>query len=340
MRPRHWLVAGLVAVNVALLVAGVGMGGERGSGRGKVKIGLVFDVGGLGDKSFNDAANRGLQRAARELPVTVRYIEPGDGSDREGAMRRFAQEGYDLVIGVGWAFSEDVRSLAREFSKIQFACVDYAPPQKGSSPPNIVGLRFREQEGSYLVGAIAGLTTRSRQVGFVGGMKNPLIRKFEIGYTAGVHRVCPDCVVRAAYAGNTPEAFADPTRGKELALAQYDRGVDVIFHAAGKTGDGVIGAARERGRWVIGVDKDQFAMAPCCVLTSMIKKVDVAVFDVIRDVADGQFHGGDRELGLAEDGVGYVYDANNRDRIPPDVRQQVEALRADIIAGRIEVPWQ
>lgn len=340
MRARHWLLAGLVAVNVVLLIAGAGMGGERGSGRGKVKIGLVFDVGGLGDKSFNDAANRGLQRAARELPVTVRYIEPGDGSDREGAMRRFAQEGYDLVIGVGFIFSEDVRALAREFPKIHFACVDYAPPEHGASPPNLAGLRFREQEGSYLVGAIAGLTTRSHQVGFVGGMKIPLIRKFEAGYEAGVHRVCPDCVIRSAYAGNQPKAFADPTTGKELALAQYDRGVDVIYHAAGKTGDGVLGAARERKKWAIGVDSDQFHQAPCCVLTSMIKKVDVAVFDVIRDVADGTFHGGDRELGLAEDGVGYVYDGNNRDRIPPEVRAKVEALRAEIIAGRIEVPWK
>jgi len=340
MRPRHWLLAGLVAINVALLAAGAGMGGERGSGAGRVRIGLVFDVGGLGDKSFNDAANRGLQRAARELPVTTRYIEPGDGSNRESAMRRFAQEGYDLVIGVGWAFSDDVRSLAREFPEIAFACVDYAPPQHGTSPANVAGLRFREQEGSYLVGAIAGLITRTRQVGFVGGMKNPLIRKFQIGYAAGVHRVCPDCVVRAAYAGNTPEAFADPTKGKELALAQYDRGVDVIFHAAGNTGDGVLGAARERKRWAIGVDSDQFRQAPCCVLTSMLKKVDVAVFDVIRDVAEGRFHGGDRELGLAEDGVGYVYDHNNRDRIPPQVRRQVEALRADIVAGRIEVPWK
>ncbi len=340
MRPRHWLLVGLVAVNAVLLVAGAGMGGERGSGRGRVRIGLVFDVGGLGDKSFNDAANRGLQRAARELPVTTRYIEPGDGSDRETALRRFAQEGYDLVIGVGYIFSEDVRALAREFPQVQFACVDYAPPEHGASPSNVAGLRFREQEGSYLVGAIAGLTTRTRQVGFVGGMKIPLIRKFEAGYQAGVRRLCPDCTVRSAYAGNTPKAFADPTTGKELALAQYDRGVDVIFHAAGKTGDGVLGAARERKRWVIGVDSDQFHQAPCCVLTSMIKKVDVAVFDVIREVAEGRFHGGERELGLAEDGVGYVYDDNNRGRLPPAVIRRVEALRADIVAGRIEVPWK
>jgi basic membrane protein A len=332
------VIAGLIALNAALLVAGAGLGGDRG-GRGDVRIGLVFDVGGLGDKSFNDAANRGLERAARELPVTTRFIEPGDGSDRESALRQFARDGYDLVIAVGFIFSEDVRKLAAEFPEVSFACVDYAPPQDGAAPPdNLAGLRFREHEGSFLVGAIAGLLSETGHVGFVGGMKIPLIRKFEAGYIAGVEHVCPDCQVTSAYAGSTSKAFADPTKGKELALAQYGRGADIIFHAAGKTGSGVFNAARERGKRAIGVDSDQFHEAPCCVVTSMIKKVDVAVFEVIEEVARGRFRGGERELGIAEDGVGFVYDDNNRDMIPADVIERVNRLADRIAAGELEVP--
>jgi basic membrane protein A len=207
-------------------------------------------------------------------------------------------------------------------------------------PPNLLGLRFREHEGSFLVGAVAGLTTRSQVVGFVGGMKIPLIRKFEAGYIAGVKHVCPGCRVHSAYAGTEPKAFADPTLGQELASAQYDRGADVIYHAAGKTGAGVLAAARARNQLAIGVDSDQFHEAPCCVLTSMVKQVDVAVHEAVGDVIAGRFHGGLRELGLAEGGVGFVADANNRRLLPPDVVARVNALRDQVIAGTIVVPAQ
>jgi basic membrane protein A len=202
-------------------------------------------------------------------------------------------------------------------------------------------LRFREHDGSFLVGAIAGLLTRTKIVGFIGGMKIPLIRKFEAGYEAGVHHVCPTCRVLSAYAGSEPKAFADPPLGQELAAAQYGQGADVIFHAAGKTGDGVFAAARQRNARAIGVDSDQFAAAPCCVVTSMVKRVDVAVVDIIKDVIDGTFRGGLHELGLAEHGVTFVADENNQGRLLPlEVVQRVKALGEDIVAGRIVVPEQ
>jgi basic membrane protein A len=331
------VIAGLVAVNAALLVAGAGRGSDA-TCRAETCIGLVFDVGGLGDKSFNDAAYRGLRQAEDELGIAARYIEPGDGSDRESALRQLATQGYDLVIAVGFIFSDDIRKLAAEFPATHFACIDFSAQPGEVVPDNLAGLRFREQEGSFLVGAIAALTSKSQVVGFVGGMDIPLIRKFEAGYRAGVAQVCPRCQVLAAYAGTDPHAFSDPITGKELALAQYGHGADVIFHAAGKTGTGVFTAARERHAWAIGVDSDQFHEMPCCVLTSMVKKVDVAVFDIIRDQAAGRFAGGVRELGLADSGVDFVYDDNNRDRLPAALVERVRALASQIEAGTIQVP--
>jgi basic membrane protein A len=335
-----WLrIAALVAANVALLAYGaLRPGAERAAGKKRTRVGLVFDVGGLGDKSFNDGAYKGLLRAESELDVEVRYIEPGDGSDRESALRQLAAAGYDLVFGVGFIFTDDIRAAAKQFPSVKFACIDMSVMPGQEIPPNLVGLRFKEEQGSFLVGAVAGLTTKAKKVGFVGGMDIPLIHKFEAGYTAGVRQVCPDCAIYAAYAGTEPKAFADPGTGKELALSQYDRGADIIFHASGKTGQGVFNAAESRGKLAIGTDADQFRDAPCCVLTSMIKGVDVAVFETIRDVAAGKWQGGVRELGLAEDGVGYVFDENNAKWIPEAVHEKVEALKKAIIDGKIKVP--
>jgi basic membrane protein A len=306
---------------------------------GSVKVGVVFDVGGLGDKSFNDAANRGMLKAKAELGVQTQYIEPGDGSDRESALRQRAAAGDNIVIGVGFIFSDDITKLAAQFPDTKFACIDYTLPQGvEKTPPNLVGLRFREHEGSFLVGAIAGRVTKTKKLGFVGGMKIPLIRKFEAGYGAGVKQVCPDCTVLSGYAGTEPKAFADPTKGKELALAQYGRGVDIIYHASGKTGDGVFDAAKEQKKLAIGVDSDQFHVAPCCVLTSMVKKVDVAVFDTIKQVVDNKFESGVHEFGLADNGVGFVYDDNNKAFIPKAVVDEVNGLAKQIIAGTIKVP--
>lgn len=334
------LIAGLVALNAALIAVGIACvaDDDRVAGRG-IRVGLVFDVGGKNDKSFNEAAWRGLERAREELGVDVTYIEPSEGADRETALRSLAARHMDLVIGVGFIFGQDLERIAPQFPEVKFAGIDYTPSANLAIPPNLEGLRFREQEGSFLVGAIAASLTQTKTVGFVGGMKIPLIRKFEAGYIAGVAYVCPECRVVSAYAGSEPSAFADPSLGAELAAAQYEQGADIIFHAAGKTGDGVFAAARQRGARAIGVDSDQFSVAPCCVVTSMVKRVDVAVMGVIEDVAAGRFHGGGvRELGLAEDGVTFVADEHNRDLLPADVVLRARRLREDIIAGHIEVP--
>lgn len=335
------MLAILVFVNAGLIAAGASLappsGPDVGSG---IRVGLVFDVGGKNDKSFNSAAWRGLQRAHAELGVATEMIEPSEGNDRESALRSLAAKGMDLVIGVGFLFGPDLEKLAIQFPRVHFAGIDYAPAPTGPHLPNLMGLRFREHEGSFLVGAIAGLLTRTHAVGFVGGMKIPLIRKFEVGYAAGVHHVCSTCRVLVAYAGTEPKAFADAPLGSELAAAQYEQGADIIFTAAGKTGDGVFAAARQRGARAIGVDSDQWAMAPCCIITSMIKRVDVAVVDAVKDVIAHRFTGGVRELGLAEHGVGFVSDEHNRDLLPIDVVQRVKVLGEQIVAGTIQVPWQ
>jgi basic membrane protein A and related proteins len=340
---RLWLVlAALVAINLVLILAGLGRARrQEAPPKGRTRIGLVFDVGGLGDKSFNDLAYKGLTRAEGDLDIEIRMIEPGDGSDREAAIRQLAAAGFDLVIGVGFIFTDDMRAAAKQFPAVKFACIDYSViPGQDPPGPNLAGLRFREEEGSYLVGALAGLLSRSRKVGFVGGMRIPLIEKFEAGFRAGVKRVCPECAVFSAYAGTEPKAFADPTMGKELALAQYGAGADIIYHASGKTGIGVFNAARSTGNKAIGVDADQFHEMPCCVLSSMIKGVDVAVYDTIRAVAEGRFKGGIQEFGLAENGVGYVFDDHNRGWIDEQVHAQVEGLRRAIVAGEIKVPHE
>jgi basic membrane protein A len=342
MRKLLILVAVLLAVHVALLFvhpagAAVPPAGDA------VDVGVVFDLGGRGDKSFNDGAYIGAERAEKELGVRVRFIEPGEGSDREAGLRLLAAEGMDIVIGVGFIFTDDLTQLAREYPHTKFAGVDYslATDKAGvviPPPPNLAALKFREEQGSFLVGALAALVGKSKKVGFVGGMDFPLIQKFEAGYRAGVKQVCKDCEMISQYAGVTPEAFRNPGKGKELALSQYQQGVNVIFHASGSTGLGVFEAARQTNKLAIGVDADQYGEAPGFILTSMVKGVDNAVFDVIRRVKEGRFKGGVYEYGLAENGVGYVYDAHNASLIPADVRARVEALKQEIIAGRIVVP--
>jgi basic membrane protein A len=346
VRRLAWTSAALALLNVALLCVRGREAPARptGPGAGGVRVGLVFDVGGRGDKSFNDAAWLGVERARRELGARVEMIEPGDGADRESGLRLLAAEGFDVVIGVGFIFSDDMYQIALEYPRVRFACVDYAKfgSQPGGGfvapPENMAALKFREEQGSYLVGALAALASPHRAVGFVGGMDIPLIHKFEEGYRAGARAVCPECRVLVGYAGVTPDAFKNPGKGKELALAQYAAGADVVFHAAGSTGLGVFEAARATGRYAIGVDADQWREAPGRILTSMTKKVDVAVFDSVREVAEGRFRGGLRVFGLAEDGVDYVWDEHNRGLLPDGARERVEALRRDIIAGRIAVP--
>ncbi|MBC7842184.1 MAG: BMP family ABC transporter substrate-binding protein [Gemmatimonadaceae bacterium] len=345
MRPLLTALAVLTLVHGGLLfVRPASAPTLEASGTGPT-VGVVFDMGGRGDKSFNDGAFLGADSAAAHLDARVQFIEPGDGSDREAGLRLLASERRDLVVGVGFIFSDDLTSLAQEYPDVNFAGVDFAlaTDAKGdviAPPPNVAALKFREEEGAFLVGALAALVGNSKKVGFLGGMDIPLIHKFEAGYKAGVKHVCPECTVIAQYAGVTPEAFRNPSKGKELALSQYQQGVNIIFHASGSTGLGMFEAARAmgQGHYGIGVDADQYAEAPGFVLTSMVKGVSTAVYDTIRRVKDGTFKGGIFSYGLEEKGVGYIYDEHNRALIPDTVRARLLQLEADIVSGRIKVP--
>jgi basic membrane protein A len=339
----------LATLIVVLLVVHVGLlfvrpkSAETAPATDALRLGVVFDVGGRGDKSFNDGAYLGAMRAKNELGATVHYIEPGESSDRESGLRLLAAEDMDLVTAVGFIFTDDVNLLAKEYPNVRFADVDYAVGTDAQGnpippPPNVAALRFREEEGSFLVGAIAGLVTKTKTVGFVGGMNVPLINKFDAGFQAGVRQVCPKCRVISQYAGVTPDAFRNPGKGKEIAFSQYQQGADIIYHASGSTGLGVFEAARSAGKLAIGVDADQYAEAPGFILTSMVKRIDVALFDAARRVKEGQFKGGIYDYGLAQDGVAYVYDEHNKGLIPDSVVARVEALKKEVIAGRITVP--
>ena len=342
MRKLLVLMGLLALIHIAFLFVHP-RGASAARAHADVNVGIVFDLGGRGDKSFNDGAYVGGVRAERELGAHVRFIEPGDGSDRESGLRLLAAEGMDLVIGVGFIFTDDLTQLAKDYPRTKFAGIDFAVSTDRAGnpippPPNVAALKFREEQGSFLVGALAALESQTKKVGFVGGMDSPLIQKFEVGYRAGVRRVCPSCTVLVGYAGVTPEAFRNPGKGKELALSQYGQGADIIYHASGSTGLGVFEAARQTGHLAIGVDADQYSEAPGHVLTSMVKGVDEAVFDVIKLVKEHRFQGGIYQLGLAEHGVGYVYDAQNRGLIPDSVRARLEQLSTEIVTGRINVP--
>ena len=329
----------LVMVVVCIVFAIVGCGSEQPAGQdGRLRVGMVFDIGGKGDKSFNDSAYRGMLNAANDFGADYTEFEPGQDADRETGLRKLAQAGYDVIIGVGFLFSDSIKNVAEDYPDVRLACIDYDVRPGEELPSNLAGLKFREEEGSFLVGVLAAMKTETGRIGFIGGMDIPLIHKFEAGYVAGARYVNPGISVTVAYAGTTPQAFADPARGKELALLQYGRGVDVIYHASGSTGNGVIEAAREAGRFAIGVDSNQNYMAPGNVLTSMVKRVDNAVYTTIKAVHEGTFESGVREFGLAEDGVAYAIDEYNEELITEDMVAAAEEAKAAIIAGEIAVP--
>ena len=335
--PAAWTAVLVAAAAVATFLPPRGAPeAEAAASSRAVRVGLVFDVGGRGDKSFNDAAYAGVLRAHRELGAAYELLEPASSEDREAAMRLFAARGFDLVVAVGFIFSSDVDRVARDFPAVRFACIDYAPPPSGA-PANVAGLVFHEEEGSFLVGAVAGLLSTTRHVGFVGGMQTPLIRKFEVGYTAGVHAVCPACVVHAAYVGTTPDGFKDPAKGKALAIAQIAAGADVLYHAAGATGHGVFEAAHDAHHFAIGVDADQYAEMPDAVVTSMVKRADVSVFDAIEAVQQGTFAGGMRVFGVRDGAIDYVHAGPHAEHLPAGVIARVEGLRQDITSGRVRV---
>ena len=338
-------IFGLLVFSLLAISCGTSAGAVKDDGR--IKVGIVFDIGGKNDRSFNAAAWEGVQRAEKDLNIVLRDVEPGNPTSIEPAMRAFAEKNFDLIIGVGFAQSPIMQKVARDYPNIKFAIVDGVILEEDGKTPrkNVASLVFREHEGSYLVGMIAAAKSKTGILGFVGGMDIPLIHKFATGYEEGAKSVNPDVKVIQNYCGVTDHAWNNPGKGKELALAQIEKGADVIFTAAGNSGLGAFDAVEQYGKdnegnakkYVIGVDSNQNGVKPGFVLTSMVKRVDNAVYDVVKEVQSGKFQGGFHEFGLDKDGVAYALDKYNEKLIPKDVLDKVEQSKKDIVSGEIKV---
>ena len=305
-----------------------------------MQVGLVFDVGGRGDKSFNDSAYNGLEMAKKQHGINFLFVEPqGEGADREAALRQMASDpDVALVIGVGLLFSDDITVIAREFPAKKFVCIDYISKPGVQMPPNLQGVVFEEKRGSFLAGALAGLVTKTNTVGFIGGMESSVIKKFETGFISGVRSVNAGARVISGYIGMTGSAFANPSKGKEVALGQFGRGADIIYEAAGASGLGVIEAARESRKLVICTDRDQEPEAPGFVLSSMTKAVDRAVLKTVETVLDGTFKGGAVAVfGLADRYTDYVYNDRNAALVGTKTHERIEDIRKKIVEGKIIV---
>lgn len=307
-------------------------GGESPTSKTGLTIGLVLDKGGKDDRSFNTAAVVGSSQAAKEFGLTIKDVESPDDTAFEPALRTFAERGQPLVIAIGFGQADALKKVAPQFPNTKFAIVDAVV-----DAPNVASLMFEEQEGSFLVGYLAGLATKTNAVGFVGGMEVALIRRFLMAYEAGAKAANPKVKVLNNFVGITASAWANPTRGKELALSQINQGADVIFHAAGASGMGVFDAAEEKKVYAIGVDSNQNAIKPGRVLTSMLKRVDTAVYAVIAEVVKGEFKPGLRSFGLKDKGIDYAVDSNNEALIAP-YKTKLEEVRAQIISGKIVAP--
>jgi basic membrane protein A and related proteins len=293
---------------------------------------VVFDMGGKFDKSFNEGVYNGVEQFKKETGIEYREFEVTNETQREQALRRMAQRGADPVIGVGFAQAPAMEKVATEFPNTRFAIIDAVVDL-----PNVRSIVFKEHEGSFLVGMVAAMKSASGKVGFVGGMDIPLIRKFACGYEQGAKHVSGDIEVVQNMTGTTPSAWNDPTRGAELAKSQFDRGVDVIYAAAGGTGVGVYQTAEDSGKLAIGVDSNQNYLHPGTMLTSMLKRVDVAAYKAFKDAEEDNWTSGIQVLGLAEDGVGWALDEYNQDLVTEDMKAKVTEAAAEIVAGRLQV---
>jgi len=299
----------------------------------EIRVGLVLDKGGKDDKSFNSAAYLGAMKAKDELKSFVKYVEATDDNAFESLLRSFAQKNFDIVIAVGVSQTQAVKKIAGQYPNKRFAIVDGEV-----QADNVRSLLFQEHEGSFIVGAIAAQTSKTGEVGFIGGMDIPLIRRFQKGYEAGARIINPNIKIRSNFVGMTEDAWNNPARAKELAVAQYNSGVDVIFSAAGASGTGLFDAAEEKKKFAIGVDSNQNWVKPGYILTSMVKRVDQAVYTACKDVADGHFSGGVQRFGLANQGVDYTVDSYNEKILPLAIRKRADELKKQIIAGKIQVP--
>ena len=312
-----------------------------------IKVGIVFDIGGKNDRSFNAAAWEGVKRAEKDLNICLYDVEPGNPTSIEPAMRAFAERNFDLIVGIGFAQGPILQKVANDYPNIKFAIVDGVIFEADGKTPkqNVASLVFREHEGSFLVGMIAASKSKTGVLGFVGGMDIPLIHKFATGYEEGAKYVNPNVRVLTNYVGVTDSAWNDPGKGKELALNQIEKGADVLFTAAGNSGLGAFDAVEQYGKneqgeankFVIGVDSNQNGVKPGFVLTSMVKRVDNAVYDVVKEVLSGNFKGGFHVFGLDKDGVAYAMDDFNKPLIPQEVLNKAEEAKAKIATGEIKV---
>lgn len=344
MRKTARFAAVAMAAALTLSACGSDDGTEEGTDTGDaptsdVKVGMAYDVGGRGDQSFNDSAAAGLDQAVEEFGMESQESEAEDGeaeSAREERLRTFADAGYNPIIAVGFAYAASVAKVSEEYPDVNFAIIDDASVEAD----NVASLVFAEEQGSFLVGAAAALKTETDQIGFVGGVETPLIQKFEAGYVAGAEAVNPDIEVDVTYLTQVPDfsGFADPAKGKTAAQGMFDNGADIVYHAAGGSGGGVFEAASESDNLAIGVDSDQYNTADPSVqdviLTSMLKNVNVAVYEYLSDVEAGDIPSGVTTYDLAVDGVGYSTSGGFVD----DITDQLDEFKQQIIDGEITVP--
>jgi basic membrane protein A len=293
-----------------------------------MKVGLVTDVGGLNDGSFNMLAGQGLKRAKQELKIKTGVIESKQLTDYEKNLSQLATGKYDLVISVGFMMGDATKKVAARFPGTKFAIIDFNYPQ---AIPNVAGITFAEEQAGYLAGALAALETKSGKVGFVGGMDVPVIHRFKIGYEEGAKAAGKKVKVLSGYTGK----FDDPAKGREVATAQYQQGADIVFHASGQCGLGVIDAAKASKKLAIGVDADQSKIAPDYVLSSAMKRVDLAVYQVISDVSTGKFKGGNRKLTLKDEAVGLAPFYGHK--VAPATHKKLDELRAGLTSGKIKI---
>jgi basic membrane protein A len=316
----------LATIALAIL-AGVG-----GASAQDFQPAVIFDMGGKFDKSFNEAAYNGAEKFKSETGISYLEFEVTQEAQREQAMERMAGRGAKIVVVVGFQNATPLEKIAKDYPDTKFTIIDSVVDL-----PNVQSVTFKEHEGSFLVGMAAVMASKTGKVGFVGGMDIPLIRNFQFGYEQGVKHASGSASVLANYTGTTPAAWNDPARGGELAIGQFDQGADVVYAAAGATGLGVLQAAADKGKLSIGVDSNQNHLHPGSVLTSMLKRVDVAVYKAFKGAQDGTWQAGAQSLGLKEDGVGYALDENNRQLITADMEKKLEETKASIIAGQLEV---
>ena len=339
----------VTVTGAALTLSASACGGKKadtgdggGDGKKTLKVGLAFDIGGRGDQSFNDSAAAGLDKAKQDLKVQTEEIDakPDEpDSDKESRLRLLANKGFNPIIGVGFAYTASVNKVAKDFPNTKFLVVD--PDQCKVAGPNVSGACFAEEQGSFLVGAAAAMKSKSGTIGFIGGVDVPLIQRFFAGFEAGAKKAKPGIkVLPAKYLTQPPNfnGFKDTGLGNEAAKGQLDQGADVIYHAAGAAGIGVIKTTGGAGKWAIGVDSDQYNQPAVAgvkkqILTSMVKQVDLSVYDFVESVAKNTFQPGSKRYDLKNDGVGYATTGGNVD----DIKGELDKLKADIISGKIKV---